>query len=76
MYSSMQVYGDAGIVRRHWTLMYGDEKGTVKTVYGLNNQAIANEEGQRLIVTILPHCFRSTARNGQTYLDGGTRGRF
>lgn len=43
-------YGDTVIYNSNWTLVYGDAKGTIKTVYGRSSAVSTVVEGRRLIV--------------------------
>jgi uncharacterized protein (TIGR02246 family) len=47
---SRRVYGDTVIYNSNWTLIYGDAKGTIKTVYGRSSAVSTVVEGRRLIV--------------------------
>ena len=45
-----RVYGDTVIYYSNWSLIYGDAKGTMKTVYGRSSAVNTVVEGRRLIV--------------------------
>ena len=47
---SRKAYGDTVVFDCNWTLIYGDGKGPVKTVYGRTTSITAIVEGRRLIV--------------------------
>jgi uncharacterized protein (TIGR02246 family) len=47
---SRKVYGDTVIYNNNWTLIYGDGKNPIKTVYGRTSSANTIVEGQRLLV--------------------------
>ena len=47
---SRRVYGDTVVYNANWTLIYGDAKGTIKTVYGRSSAINTIVEGRRLIV--------------------------
>jgi uncharacterized protein (TIGR02246 family) len=47
---SRRGYGDTVIYNSNWTLIYGDAKGTMKTVYGRSSAVSTVVEGRRLIV--------------------------
>ncbi len=47
---SRKVYGVTVIYNCNWTLIYGDGKGPIKTVYGRTSSANAVVEGKRLIL--------------------------
>jgi len=45
-----RVYDNTVIYNSNWTLIYGDAKGTIKTVYGRSSAVSTVVEGRRLIV--------------------------
>jgi uncharacterized protein (TIGR02246 family) len=45
-----KVYGDAVSLHNNFTLVYGDGKGPVKTIYGRNSAVNTIVEGRRLII--------------------------
>jgi len=45
-----KAYGDTVTLYNNWTLIYGDAKGNIKTVYGRNSSVNAVVEGKRLIL--------------------------
>jgi uncharacterized protein (TIGR02246 family) len=45
-----RAYGDTVVYNSNWTLVYGDAKGTIKTVYGRSSAVSTVVEGRRLIV--------------------------
>ena len=47
---SRRAYGDTVIFNCNWTLIYGDAKGTMKTVFGRSTSTSTVVEGKRLIV--------------------------
>ena len=47
---SRKAYGNTVIYNCNWTLIYGDGKGPIKTVYGRTSSANAVVEGKRLIL--------------------------
>ncbi len=47
---SRKVYGDTVTLNNNFTLIYGDGKGPVKTVYGRNSSANTIVEGRRLVL--------------------------
>lgn len=47
---SRKAYGDTVIYNCNWTLIYGDGKGPIKTVYGRTSSANIVVEGKRLLV--------------------------
>jgi hypothetical protein len=47
---SRKVYGDTVIYNCNWTLIYGDGKNPIKTVYGRTSSANAVVEGKRLLL--------------------------
>jgi uncharacterized protein (TIGR02246 family) len=47
---SRKAYGDTVTLNNNWTLIYGDGKGPVKTVFGRNSAVNTIVEGRRLIV--------------------------
>jgi len=47
---SRKAYGNTVTYNNNWTLIYGDGKGPVKTVYGRNSSVTTIVEGRRLIV--------------------------
>ena len=47
---STKVYGDTAIFTSYWSFIYGDGKGSIKTVYGRSNSTNTIVEGQRLIL--------------------------
>jgi uncharacterized protein (TIGR02246 family) len=48
--TSRKVYADTVISHFNWSLVYGDAKGTMKTVYGRSNNLAMVVEGRRVIV--------------------------
>jgi uncharacterized protein (TIGR02246 family) len=46
-----KAYGDTVTLYNHFTLVYGDGKGPIKTVYGRNSAVNTIVEGRRVIVT-------------------------
>ena len=46
-----KAYGDTVTLYNHFTLVYGDGKGPLKTVYGRNSAVNTIVEGRRVIVT-------------------------
>ncbi len=47
---SRKAYGDTVTLHNNFTLIYGDGKGPIKTVYGRNSAVSTVVEGRRLIV--------------------------
>jgi hypothetical protein len=47
---SRKAYGDTVTLHNYWTLIYGDGKGAMKTVYGRNIGVSTVIEGKRLII--------------------------
>jgi uncharacterized protein (TIGR02246 family) len=47
---SRRAYGDTVTLYNNWTLIYGDAKGNMKTVYGRNAAVNTIVEGKRLIL--------------------------
>jgi hypothetical protein len=47
---SRKVYGETVIYNCNWTLIYGDGKNPIKTVYGRTSAANAVVEGKRLLL--------------------------
>jgi uncharacterized protein (TIGR02246 family) len=47
---SRKAYGDTVTLYNNWTLIYGDGKGPLKTVWGRNSSVTIMVEGRRLII--------------------------
>jgi len=47
---SRKAYGDTVTLYNNWTLIYGDGKGPLKTVWGRNSSVTIRIEGRRLII--------------------------
>jgi len=47
---SRKVYGDTVTYNNNWTLIYGDGKGPIKTVYGRSSSVNKVVEGKRLLL--------------------------
>ncbi len=47
---SRKAYGDTVTLYNNWTLIYGDGKGPLKTVWGRNSSVTTMVEGRRLII--------------------------
>jgi uncharacterized protein (TIGR02246 family) len=48
--ASRQVYGDTAVLYNNWTLVYGDGKGPVKTIFGRNCSVTKVIEGKTVIL--------------------------